>query len=409
MLRRRGGCDIRGIVLVVEVGSVRFAARRRVLMLTTSYPQHPGDASGPFVHRLAARLVAAGAEVTVLAPASPRSEPREEDGVDVHFFRYGPRAWQRVAHGDGVVHNLTARPGRGVLLPAFGVSFAAAARALARDVDVVHAHWLPSALVARAARRPRVVTVHGSDLALGTRVPPLVRAAVHGGPVLAVTDDLGSRLRAIAPSADVRVVPPQGADVEPQPFGLADPLRVLFVGRLVPEKGIDTLAAAWPAVRAAVPGATLEVVGDGPLRPLLRDVGPGVELRGALPTDRVAARYGHAAVVVMPSRRDAFATVALEAMARGRAVVCTPVGELATRVRHGQEGLQVPVGDAPALASAVVGLLSRPAEAARLGAAAAARVGALYGWDAVVARTSEAYDVAVAQSGRTARTPSAVR
>ena len=45
----------------MEVGSVRFGGPPRVLMLTTSYPQRPGDASGPFVHRLAARLVAAGA------------------------------------------------------------------------------------------------------------------------------------------------------------------------------------------------------------------------------------------------------------------------------------------------------------------------------------------------------------
>lgn len=408
MLRRRGVCDIRGIVPAVEVGSVRFDGRPRVLMLTTSYPQEPGDASGPFVHRLAARLVTAGVEVTVLAPGSPRSAPREEDGVRVRFFRYAPVPWQRVAHGDGIPHNLSARRRRLLLLPGFGLGFAVAARGLARHVDVVHAHWLPSALVARATGRPRVVTVHGSDLALGARVPALVRVAASGGPVLAVTEDLAARLRTIAPEADVRVVPPQGADIAPQPFARADPCRVLFVGRLVPEKGIDTLAAAWPTVVAAVPGATLEVVGDGPLRPLLEAAGPGVELRGALPTHAVARRYGAAAFVVMPSRRDAFATVALEAMARGRGVVCTPVGELAGRVRDEREGLQVPVGDAAALAGALVRLLRRPDDAARLGAAAAERARALYAWDAVVARTLDAYRVAAGQSGRTASTPSAV-
>jgi glycosyltransferase involved in cell wall biosynthesis len=379
-------------------------------MLTTSYPQVPGDASGPFVHRLAARVAAAGLEVSVLAPDSARAVPRIDEGVRVEFFRYAPRRVERLAHRDGILHNLTGDPRLAALLPGFAVGFAARAAVLARDADVVHAHFLPSALAAAATRRPRVVSVLGSDLALGQRFPPLVRACAGHGPVIAVTDEMAGRLRRLAPAADVRVVPLQGADVAPRPFAEADPARLLYVGRLVPEKGIDVLAGAWPEVRAALPAARLEVVGDGPLRPLLEAAGPGVELLGARPSDEVTARYGSASAVVMPSRRDAFATVALEAMSRGRAVICTPVGEQPVRVRDGVEGLQVPVGDAPALARAMIRLLRDPAEAARMGGAAAARAEELYGWDGVVAATVDAYRAALAgQPGRTASGPSAVR
>ncbi len=90
---------------------------RRVLVVTSSYPQVPGDGSGGFVHALNQRLVARGLEVTVLAPASPISESRISDGVDIRFVPYAPRAWQTLAHGSGVLINVRARSGASVWHP----------------------------------------------------------------------------------------------------------------------------------------------------------------------------------------------------------------------------------------------------------------------------------------------------
>jgi glycosyltransferase involved in cell wall biosynthesis len=365
----------------------------RVLMLTTSYPAVPGAASGPFVHRLAARLVAAGATVSVLAPGGPEARARIEDGVRIEFFRYAPRRLERLAHGEGIAANLAGDRRLAALLPSFLTAFATRARLLARGAEVVHAHWLPAGLVAAGTGRPRVVTVHGSDLVLGRRVPRLVRAAIGRGPALAVTESQVAELRALAPDADVRVVPPQGADVHPRPLDPADRRSVLFAGRLIELKGVATLAAAWPAVRAAVPGARLVVCGEGPLAHLLRL--DGVELLGRVGGEELERRYGSAAVVCVPSLRDAFATVSLEAMAAGRPVVCTPVGAMAARVRDGVDGLHVPPGDAPALATAIAALLADPARAAAMGASAAARVGERYAWDAVIGATLAAYGSAM--------------
>ena len=73
----------------------------RILMLTTSYPPAEGMPNGVFVHRLAARLVAAGNEVDVLAPHEAGAVGRNEDGVRSHFFRYAPDRFERLAYGTG--------------------------------------------------------------------------------------------------------------------------------------------------------------------------------------------------------------------------------------------------------------------------------------------------------------------
>ena len=103
--------------------------------------------------------------------------------------------------------------------------------------------------------------------------------------------------------------------------------------------------AAWPAIRAAVPHATLDVVGDGPLAHLVH--GDGVRALGRVRPDEIGGLYAGAAAVVVPSRRDSFSLACLEAMATARPVVCTPVGNMAARVRDGVDGLVVSPDDPP--------------------------------------------------------------
>ncbi len=359
-------------------------------MLTTSYPARPGDAAGVFVERLAHRLAGRGTAVRVLAPRSPGAIDREEGGVAVRFVGYAPRRLERLADGAGIAANVRERPALAVLAPALLAALARAAHGQRGWADVAHAHWLPTALPARAAGRPLVVTAHGSDVALLRRLPRVARAAVRGAVLLAPSPDLAARLTALTGRAEVAVVPSQGVDGVPAPFADADPLRILYVGRLVPEKGADVLARAWPIVHRAAAGATLEVVGDGPLRSAFAGL-PAVELAGRLPAAALADRYRRAALVVVPSRRESFAAACLEAMAAGRAVVATPVADLATRVRPGLEGALVPIGDPAALAAAIVDLLAAPEALERLGASAATRARELYGWEAILDAVEAAY------------------
>ena len=79
------------------------------------------------------------------------------------FRHYG------IAYGDGIVNNLRAAPWKALALPLFLLAFARAARRAARDADLVHAHWLPSALPALATGKPFVLQLWGSDVALARR------------------------------------------------------------------------------------------------------------------------------------------------------------------------------------------------------------------------------------------------
>ena len=127
----------------------------KVVVLTTSYPRSPEDVVGRFVADAVAALREDGVEVEVVSPLS--------------FHHFG------IAYGHGVVGNLRRRPWLALLLPAMLASFAGAARRAARNADLVHAHWLPAGLVARATGKPFVVQLWGTDVELARRAPAVAR------------------------------------------------------------------------------------------------------------------------------------------------------------------------------------------------------------------------------------------
>jgi glycosyltransferase involved in cell wall biosynthesis len=311
----------------------------KLLVLTTSYPRDRDDVAGSFVRDGVEALRAEGLEVRVVSPAS--------------FRHFG------IAYGDGIVNNLRRAPWKVVVLPLFLLSFAVAARRAAREADVVHAHWLPSALPALATGKPFVLQLWGSDVALAQRVRPLARRLARRARIVvcastALADDarrLGAR--------DVRVIPSPVSI--PETAGKPDePPHALYVGRLSEEKGVRELVEA-------ARNLPLVVVGDGPLRSLFP------EAVGFVPPHQLGPYYERAAVVVVPSRREGYGVVAREAMAYGRPVVATAVGGLLDAVEDDVTGLLVPPRDADALREAIGSLLDDSARRARLGAAARRR------------------------------------
>jgi len=325
----------------------------KVAVLTTSYPRWEGDPAGAFVADLVRVARDAGVDVDVVSPAT--------------FPHFG------LAYGHGIAGNLRAAPWKLLLLPAFLVSFALAARRAAGTADVVHAHWLPSGLVGLAAGRPLIVQPWGSDLAmtpwLGRLVLPRARLVVAASEFLAgAARRLGAR--------DVRVIPvaPSLPAVLREP---EDPPHVLFAGRLSAEKGILEFVRATE-------GLPRVIVGDGPLG------GRVQEAAGSVPRDRLGRFYERAAVVCVPSRREGYGMVAREAMAYGRPVVATAVGGLVDAVADGETGLLVPPGDVDALRAAIVRLLEDPGLRARLGAEARRRMETLGGRDLLVQAYSAA-------------------
>jgi glycosyltransferase involved in cell wall biosynthesis len=312
----------------------------RILVLTTSYPRHADDVAGTFVRDGVEALLAAGAEVVVISPAS--------------FRHYG------IAYGDGIVNNLRAAPWKVLALPLFLLSFAHAARRAARGADVVHAHWLPSVVPALATGKPVVLQLWGSDAALATRARPLARWLVRRARVVVCASTaLADDARALG-ARDVRVIP-QGVRLPGSVREPDEPPHILYAGRLSEEKGVRELAEA-------AEGLPLVVVGDGPLRPLLP------QAAGFVPPAEIGAYYERASIVVVPSRREGYGMVAREAMAHGRPVVATRVGGLPDAVEDDVTGVLVPPRDVAALRAALERLLGDVELRRSLGAAARDRV-----------------------------------
>ncbi|WP_433212646.1 glycosyltransferase [Microtetraspora malaysiensis] len=298
---------------------------------------------------------------------------------------------------------------------------------LAPGADVIHAHLgedlaiVPLALrAARLSGAPIVLTVHCSlrhtlrvtgprSLLLKTLGGALEGYGVdRAAAVIALTD----RLRRELARPDVHVIPSgvggefraDPADLGPGlPAGLPRP-RIAYVGRLHPQKGVDTLLRGFALFSAAAPGH-LVLVGDGPERARLRRLAArlGVERRtlflGFLPHERIPAVLRDVDVLVLPSRYEELGSVLVEAMYSGVPVVASATGGVPELVRHRESGLLVPPGSPYAIAEALRELTAHPALAAAL-ASRARRQAAELTWDTLVHRVVDVYRSVLARRRR---------
>lgn len=329
----------------------------KVVVLTTSYPRGPDDVAGAFVRDAVGHLRAAGVDVNVVSPAL--------------FRHFG------LAYGHGIVGNLKRRPWKVLLVPLFLASYSRVARRAARDADLVHAHWLPSALPAVRTRKPFVLQLWGTDVELARRARWVARRLVRRARVvLCPSQALAQAARELG-AGDVRVVP-SGVTI-PAATGESDePPHALFVGRLSEEKGILDFVEATD-------GMPRVIVGDGPLRARA----PGA--LGFVPPAQVGAYYERAAVVVCPSHREGYGVAAREAMAHGRPVVASAVGGLLDAVEDGVTGVLVPPRDAHALRAAVETLLADAGLRRHLGSGARDAARERFSWETATAETLRAY------------------
>lgn len=182
-----------------------------------------------------------------------------------------------------------------------------------------------------------------------------------------------------------------GTDLAPAPVAVRrdwERPRFLFVGRDWARKGGRELLRAWPAVREAVPDATLEVVGPPTLGAA---PAAGITLLGPIDrstpagAERFARAYRAATVFVMPSLFEPFGIVFIEAMAHGLPCVASDRCAMPEIVADGETGRVVPAGDADGLATALIALAD-PATAEAMGAAGARRMAARFTWAAVADR-----------------------
>ncbi len=310
----------------------------KVVVLTTSYPRDPSDSAGRFVADVVRAVGRRGVDVEVVSPAT--------------FPHFG------IAYGGGIVQNLRRQPWRAIFVPAFMAAYARAARRVAANADVVHAHWLPSAVAARATGKPYVLQLWGTDVELARRLPWVVRPLLRGAAAVVCASHALAEAGTALGARSVEVIP-SGVELPNEVGEPASPPHVLFVGRLSEEKGILEFLEATV-------GMPRVIVGDGPLRAQVP------EAVGFVPPAELGEWYARASVVCVPSRREGYGMTAREAMAYGRPVVASDTGGLRDAIRTEETGVLVPPRDPRALRSALERLLADDALRTRLGAGARA-------------------------------------
>ena len=283
-----------------------------------------------------------------------------------------------------------------------------------RDVTVIH-EPNPAALVADAVARqggPLVVWFHSEVLRPQWKYrllyqPFLRRVLARASRIVVSSPPLAEHAAELQPFRDKCVVVPFGLDrrpheATPEILARAEQLKdatpgakLLFIGRLVPYKGVDVLLRSMAEVEA-----TAWIVGSGPLRGALEREATrlGVERRvrflGGLPDAEVAAHLHACDVFVLPSvtHAETFGMVQLEAMACGVPVVSTSVRSGVPWVnRHGDTGLVVEPGNAGELAGALRTLIADPALRHRMGEAGRTRVATEFTLERMAARTAAIY------------------
>ena len=389
----------------------------RVLFLTHSYPRQLGDTPGSFVLRLAAALKGEGFDTRVVAPAAAGfPEHATLEDVPVDRFHYAPRRFETLAYTGTMASQVQASwSARFTLLGFLGAEFRSAVRARREfKPDVVHAHWwFPNGLVGtwlgRLSNKPLVTTLHGSDVRLARTValsrPAFRHVLQRSAAVTAVSRWLASEAQQVVSTPAPVVAPMPVATDLFSPNGMGRTNRLLFVGRLNRQKGMELLLHALHRMTDdGAPG--LDVVGDGEDREQLKQLATALGLdgrvtwHGALPQDQLPRFYQRAVALVVPSVDEGLGLVAVEAQLCATPVVAFASGGLTDVVQHDQTGILVNDVDAGALAAALTSLLARYDRGAALGAAGRLHALATFAPESVARRYADIYRSAIATSTR---------
>jgi glycosyltransferase involved in cell wall biosynthesis len=175
--------------------------------------------------------------------------------------------------------------------------------------------------------------------------------------------------------------------------GVTEPLRLLYVGRLTPEKDLPVLFAAYERLRAGGgPPLHLTLVGDGAYSGAMRARAPrDVTFAGYLEGAALSSAYAGADVFVFPSRSETLGNVVLEALASGLPVVGVRDGGTVENVRDGVNGILCPPGDVDAFAAGIRRLADDAPLRRQLGRNARAWAEGRT-WDAAFAPLTGAYE-----------------
>ena len=349
----------------------------KVGLLTTGFPRFEGDCSGSFLLTAARAIVEQGHTVRVLAPEPRRvrAAPRWP-GIELHWVPYArPRSLQHSFYGSGAPDNLRLRPTSWLGALSFTAALYRASKRELADCDALMSSWcIPSGWVASrtAGGRPHLCVCHATDIRWLSKMPgggAVARATAEGATSMWFLSnglrDCFLETAGLSPSSvrshigPMPIEPPQelreSRSELRRRLGI-DGFTLLFLGRLVPVKGLGELLHAISALSEPL---SIRIAGDGPERDELRALAARLQVdatfEGWVAGDRKEALLAACDAIVVPSMpQDGLPTVLFEARARALPIIASEAGAIREGLGAAPDVDYVPPNDRAALRRAIV-------------------------------------------------------
>jgi 1,4-alpha-glucan branching enzyme len=382
----------------------------KVLMLSWEYPPHMVGGLGQHVYDISRYLVMQGVEVHIITPRV-KEHPDYETfaGVCIHRVGY-PTCDASAEDFKGWTFTFNSEAIREAVLLNSKIG----------GFDLIHAHDWMVAYAGRSLAKifsiPLVTTIHatefGRNLGLHNRMQREINEieknlALEANQIICCSQYMQDEICSLfgVHRSVVKIIP---NGVEPEQFiGLPEDPQVtfdprekalVFLGRLVHEKGVWQLINCFPRVLENIPEARLYIGGRGPQKRILEQraqklgIGDKVIFTGFLRDKDRNYVYNQAKAAVFPSLYEPFGIVALEAMATRTPVIVSEVGGLSEIVVHRETGLKVPPGHESRLAEAIIEILSDEIFSLQLADNAAQMVESVYSWKIIAGNTIKVYE-----------------
>lgn len=374
----------------------------KILILSWEYPPNIVGGLSRHVFGLSSQLAEQGHEVHVLTAGKNDLPPFEDmNGVTVH--RVKP-----INEYDDHFLNWIA----GLNL---AMAFKAEQLAMGQDFDIIHAHdWLVGAAAITLRERlgiPLLTTIHATEHGRNNGIYTEIQQFIHekeqqlilqSDQLIVCSDYMKDEIKKVFTSADEKIaVIPNGIEplrvdhkIEDIFPDLNEKKYIFSIGRMVEEKGFDTIIEAAAIAKEKNKDLCFVIAGKGPMlrayqkQVTERGLDNQVSFIGYVTDEQRNVLIQGCELAVIPSLYEPFGIVVLETMILGKPTVVSNTGGMKGIVKHLQTGMLMVPGNAHSLLEQLEFLLSQPEKAKEIGTRGKQIVQSLYGWKRIAAETS---------------------
>ncbi len=358
-----------------------------ILITTSSFPRWKNDSDGIFIFELAKNLTKyKNLKIFVLAPHYPGAKKKEIiDKIIVYRFKYFIENLEKLSYNGGILANIKKNKIFFILIPFFILSQLFNIKKIIKKekIDIIHAHWfIFQGMIAVLYKKifnkkiKIICTAHGTDIfGLQGKISEIIKKYTikNVDKITTVSQALANEINknfvalhktsVIYNSINIKIFKPNiNTESIKIKYGIKS-FCLLFVGRLIREKGIINLIKAIPIILKKFPDLKLIIIGEGNkltyLKKIIRElkIQKNVLFLGKIKNNQLPVFYNLADIFINPSYSEGLPTVCLEALACQTMTIATDVGGTKEIIKNNNTGILLSNNKPKTIAQAIINLL----------------------------------------------------